>query len=135
MTRTAALSCFFAAVLASCGSDNSPPPQPIDLGADVTLAPGASATYRPAGIVVQFVSVVTDSRCPRDVTCMWAGEVKVLLSIQSNQKPPTRHELLEAGHAISGDYRVTVVRVQPEPVSSGRIPPENYRATLQLQKM
>jgi hypothetical protein len=134
MTRTAALGCFFAAVLASCGSGNSPPPQPIDLGAEVTLAPGASAAYAPAGIVVQFVSVVADSRCPRDVTCMWAGEVKALVSIQDTRQPPTRHEILEGGHAISGDYRLTVVRVQPEPVSSGKIPPESYRATLQLRK-
>ncbi|MDY6948446.1 MAG: hypothetical protein SXG53_22325 [Pseudomonadota bacterium] len=135
MTRIAALGCFFVAVLASCGSGDSSPPQSIDLGAEVTLAPGAAAAFKPAGIVVQFVSVVTDSRCPREVTCMWAGEVKVLLSIQDSQQPPRRQEILEGGHVVSGDYRVTVVRVQPEPASSGKIPRESYRATLQLQKI
>ena len=134
MTRAALVGCFFAAALASCGAANSPALQSIEPGAEVTLAPGASAAFKPADLVVQFVGVATDSRCPRDVTCMWAGEVKVILSIRNAQQPPARHEILEGGQAASGDYHITVVRVLPEPVASTKIPPENYRATLQLQK-
>lgn len=133
VTRIAALSCFFAAVSTSCGRGSAPGAQSVDLGNEVTLAPGASVTYTPAKVVVELVGVVTDSRCPRDVTCMWAGEVKVLVSIRDNEKPPTRHEISEGGHEIAGDYRLSVVRVQPEPVASGKIPPESYRATLLLQ--
>jgi hypothetical protein len=135
MTRAAVLGCFFVVALASCGATQSPQPQSIELGAEVTLAPGASAAFKPAGIVVQFVGIAADSRCPRDVTCMWAGEVKAIISIRNAQQPPVRHEMLEGGHATSGDYRISLVRVLPEPVSSAKIPPENYRATLQLQKI
>ena len=92
------------------------------------------AAFNPAGIVVQFVGITSDSRCPRDVTCMWAGEVKVQLSVRNAQQPPTRHEILEGEHAVTGDYRLTVVRVRPEPVTSAKISPEDYRATLKLQK-
>lgn len=135
MTRAAMLGCFFAAALTSCSATTSPTPQSIELDAEVTLAPGASAAFKPADIVVQFVGVATDSRCPREVTCMWAGEVKVIFSIRSAQQPSARHEILEGGHATSGDYRIILVRVLPEPVAAAKIPPENYRATLQLQKV
>jgi hypothetical protein len=135
MSRAAVLGCFFAMALASCGATQSPKPQSIELGAEVTLAPGASAAFKPAGIVVQFVGVAADSRCPRDVTCMWAGEVKAIISIRNAQQPPVRHEMLEGGHSTSGDYRVTLVRVLPEPVASAKIPAQDYRATLQFQKI
>lgn len=134
MTRACALSCLFAAALTSCGATNSQTTPSVDLGADVTLAPGASAAFESASIVVQFLGVTADSRCPRDATCMWAGEVSVLLSIGNARQSPTRHEVVEGEHAISGDYRITVVRVLPERVASANIPPESYRATLQLQK-
>jgi hypothetical protein len=134
MTRAPALICFLAGALSSCGATNSQTVQSVDLGAEVTLAPGSSAAFKPAGIIVQFVAVTADSRCARDATCMWVGEAKVQLSIRNAQQPPTRHEILEGEHAVSGDYRITVVRVRPIPVASGKIPPEDYRATLQMEK-
>ncbi|WP_010230960.1 hypothetical protein [Gillisia marina] len=30
---------------------------------------------------IQFKKVISDSRCPKDVTCIWAGEAKVLVAI------------------------------------------------------
>jgi hypothetical protein len=135
MTRTRALICFFAAALTSCGTTDSQTAQSVDPGAEVTLAPGASAAFKPVGIVVLFIGVAADSRCPLDATCMWAGEVKVQLSIRNARQPPTRHEVIEGEYAVSGDYRITVLRVRPERVASAKIPPEDYRATLQLQKI
>ncbi|MDT0642080.1 hypothetical protein RM553_04475 [Zunongwangia sp. F363] len=35
---------------------------------------------------VKFKKVISDSRCPRNVTCIWAGEVKVLLEFFENGK-------------------------------------------------
>ena len=133
MTRAGLLCCFLVAALASCGASNSP--LSMELGTEVTLSPGASAAFKPADIVVEFVGVAADSRCPRDVTCMWAGEVKAIFSIRNARQPPARHEIVEGKYASSGEYRITLVRVLPEPVASTRIPPENYRATLLLQKL
>lgn len=134
MNSTRSLICFLAASLTACGATDSQTTQSMDLGAEVTLAPGGSAAFKPASIVVQFVGIAEDSRCPRDATCMWAGEVKTLLSIRNTRQQAIRHEVLEGEHVMSGEYRVTVVRVRPEPVASAKIPPETYRATLQLQK-
>lgn len=30
---------------------------------------------------ITFVEVISDSRCPVDVTCVWAGEAKILLAV------------------------------------------------------
>ncbi len=35
---------------------------------------------------MKFKEVVSDSRCPKDVTCIWAGEAKVLVQIFENGK-------------------------------------------------
>src|SRR5690606_16678324 len=35
---------------------------------------------------IRFKEVVSDSRCPRDVTCVWAGEAKVVVEIFENGK-------------------------------------------------
>lgn len=33
---------------------------------------------------VKFAEVLSDSRCPEKVTCVWAGEAKIRLEIQKN---------------------------------------------------
>lgn len=33
---------------------------------------------------VEFVKVISDSRCPKNVQCVWAGEAKVLVKIYRN---------------------------------------------------
>lgn len=35
---------------------------------------------------ILFKKVISDSRCPTNVTCIWAGEVKILIGIIENGK-------------------------------------------------
>lgn len=35
---------------------------------------------------VEFVKVVSDSRCPKNVQCIWAGEAKVVVKLYRNGK-------------------------------------------------
>jgi hypothetical protein len=134
MIRSSVLLLLFTLGLASCGSTSAQIAQPIDLGVEVTLAPGSTAVLKQGGIEVQFVAVTADSRCPRDVTCVWAGEVKVQLLIRSGSQPATQHEVLKGENAVAGKYRVTVVRVLPAPGSTSKILPGDYRATLQVER-
>ena len=128
MTRLAAA--FFCVALSGCSAAPSPDLQKAaDLGANVTLAPGVSVSVKAAAMTVRFMAVTEDSRCPRDVTCVWAGQVKVQLVI--NDVP---EEILEGGSTLAGAYRVTLVRVDPQPVSTARIAPQDYRATLKIDK-
>lgn len=38
------------------------------------------------GYRLQLVKVISDSRCPADVTCIWAGEAQVLVAVYENKK-------------------------------------------------
>lgn len=132
MTRLAALLTCLA--LAGCGAAADREMETVDLGAQATLAPGAAVSLKTTGMTVRFVAVTEDSRCPRDVTCVWAGEVRAMLEIQESSQAASQLELLEGGSTVAGGCRVTLVRVEPQPTSTAKIAPQDYRATLKLDK-
>jgi len=43
---------------------------------------------------VTFVKVLEDSRCPKGVTCIWAGRAKVLVEITEEGKESIQKELI-----------------------------------------
>jgi len=132
MTRVAAvLTCL---ALAGCGAAPARQARTVDLGVEATLAPGSTVSVKGTELNVRFVAVSDDSRCPKDVTCIWAGEVKVQLEIQLAQNV-SRVEFLEGGVKASGPYRVMLVRVEPQPTSKARIAPQDYRATLKIERV
>jgi len=140
MTRLAVLLACLALAggagpgLTGCGAAPDRETSAIDLGAQVTLAPGAAVSARNTGMTVRFIAVTEDSRCPRDVTCVWAGEVRVRLEVQQTPQAASQLELLEGRSAVAGRYRVTLVHVDPQPTSTKRIAPQDYRATLALDE-
>ncbi|MDH3651284.1 MAG: hypothetical protein OEQ53_16475, partial [Saprospiraceae bacterium] len=66
-------------ILISNGCDEDPSQKVIVLGQDFTLNFQEEGMLKDAAIKVSFESVLEDSRCPSDVQCVWAGQVKVLL--------------------------------------------------------
>jgi hypothetical protein len=54
------------------------------LGKEFTLAIGQSATISSENLKIEFLDVTADSRCPKDVECVWAGEVSCSLQITQN---------------------------------------------------
>lgn len=118
--------------LVACQSTSAPAPQAASLNQEVQLAPGEQAAYQQQALSVEFVRVVEDSRCPSDVTCVWAGEVKVQLSTRINAAEAVQHEITAGQQATVGDFRLVVVKVQPEPISTRQISPEEYRVTLRV---
>ena len=131
MTHLAAILTCLA--LAGCGTALSQT-QTVDLGAEVTLSPGETTSVNSTEFKVRFVAVTEDSRCPRDVTCIWAGEVKIQFEIHESAKSTSPVEILEGGNSVVGAYRVTLVRVEPATRSTARIAPQDYRATIVVEK-
>jgi hypothetical protein len=120
--------------LVACGSAGAPAPHAASLDQEIQLAPGERAVFSQQELDIEFVRVVEDSRCPTDVTCVWAGEVKVQLSIRINAAEATQHEIVAGQNATVGDYRVIVLQVQPEPISTRTIPPDEYRVTVTVEQ-
>ncbi len=67
--------------LPGCASVAPPPPL---VNVHATLAIGASTALRP-GLAISFDSV-SDSRCPQNAHCIWAGELKYLLTLHGGSK-------------------------------------------------
>jgi hypothetical protein len=84
------------------------------------------------GIQIGFVEVTEDSRCPRDATCVWAGEVKVQLTLRRDAEEASKREVREGDAAEFHGYKITLVRVMPHPVSTKTTPPADYRATIKI---
>lgn len=86
----------------------------------VTLRRSEAATHEK--VIVIFTSVVSDSRCPPDVQCKWAGKVVVRLTASVVRGKPVIRELsLEPGRPAPSfefeGYRVTLVSVESPPES------------------
>lgn len=133
MTRLHSLILLLTVTLVACHSTSAPAPHAASLKQEIQLAPGEQAAYQQQGLSVEFIRVVDDSRCPSDVTCVWAGEVKVQLSTRINAAEAVQHEITAGQQAPVGTFRLTVVQVQPEPISTRPISPEEYRVTLRVE--
>lgn len=74
---------------------------------------------------VKFSKVITDSRCPKNVTCVWAGEVVFELEIFKNDKflatetfkiPPTSYTTQERKSLfVEGKLKLYLYNVMPFP--------------------
>lgn len=89
-------------------------------------------------MVVRFVAVPEDSRCPKGEQCIVAGKARVALEISVDGGTPTEVELGTAeGHGemdVAG-FQVTLAGLAPYPVSGRQIRPEEYVATLVLRRL
>lgn len=107
----------------------------MELNVEATLPAGTGSTVKGEDLEVRFVGVTEDSRCPTDTTCVWAGEVKVKLAARIGQQAPIEREVLEGRSTVIEPYRLTVTRVQPEPVSTKQLAPGDYRILLIVVKI
>jgi hypothetical protein len=115
---------------AGCATSATPNTQTVSLDTEFTLAPSGRARIEGGEVEVRFVGISEDSRCPRDVACVWAGQAKVRLDITSRRSEPVLRDVLEQQSVIADQYEIKVVRVLPYPETSGAIPPDDYRVTL-----
>lgn len=120
--------------LVACRSAGAPVSHTANLDQEIQLAPRERVVFSQQGLTVEFVSVLEDSRCPSDVTCVWAGEVKVQLSTRFDAAEAVLHEVKAGQPATVGDLQLGIVRVQPERISTRELSPEQYRVTLKVER-
>jgi hypothetical protein len=125
--RSIFLAGAFAASTAACA-----PAGPPAIAAETTASnqtAGIGATARVGGIAITPLAVLEDSRCPRDVTCVWAGRVLIRARIEADGRSSEAE--MEQGKPISAAGREDVVlaSVSPERTSSAAIEMDEYRFT------
>ena len=102
-------------------------------GVAFSLPLGQTATLRGSSARITFAQVREDSRCPVDVTCVWAGDAKIELTVSTNGSgndvrvlsltPPNNE-------TSSGDLRIRLVGLTPAPRQSDGNTPRAYVAQL-----
>ena len=108
-------------------------------GESFTLEVGEKATLDAIHTSVRFLAVAEDSRCPSQAQCVWAGDGSVVLEIApagGDEAEETLHTNPESGPgavALAG-YELTLLRLDPYPVTPGDIATDAYRATLVLSE-
>lgn len=107
------------------------------LGQSFNLKAFNSATIAGEGLTVKFNGVLSDSRCPSDVSCFWAGNAEVQL-ILSKAGFATDTVVVNTGvspqSVTYNGYTVALQGLAPTPVSTSTIAPGDYVATLLVTK-
>jgi len=125
------------AVIASCRHLADAP-----IGVAFPMEPGQSVNVTGTHMTLTFVRVESDSRCPRDVTCIQAGEAVATFAASGIVQQPDAIELhLPGGTAADTtvwtqyhDYRLRLVTLEPEPAGGIRTDSTAYQATVIVRR-
>ncbi len=92
---------------------------------------------------IKFVSVIDDSRCPKGVTCIWEGEVKIIVGFYQDGKVTEEKELVFSSKTINPDNMkellvtdkktIYAYTVSPYPSSEKPIHPSEYYLELLIK--
>ncbi len=113
----------------------------IILDKNFVLSVGQEMLTADGKLKIKFVSVPEDSRCPKGVNCIWAGNARIVLQVSQtggkfvmlelNTNP---REASDAAEGAFGLYQLKLVEVAPYPVDGQTIAPRSYAATLVVSK-
>jgi hypothetical protein len=123
-------------LLASCAV--TPGEVKADLGQEFSLSIGQSVVITGENLEIKFQEVVEDSRCPKDVTCVWAGRVSCVVEITEDgslyrmvlTQPGLTDQYVEETYK---EYQLTF-KVEPYPEVDTEIPSSDYRLLLSVSK-
>ncbi len=121
---------LIAVLLWTVGCTSSPS-EPVSADGTHTVRYGGTVTI--AGKRILFTDV-TESRCPKDVTCVWAGDAAVRL--EAGGESVVLHTNASAGASVGklAGLTITLVEVKPEPVGSGETKKADYIVTIRTSK-
>ncbi len=124
--------CTLALALAGCADPIVlPGPAP-----EFELGVGDIAILQGYGVTVRFEGVTGDSRCPVDVTCVWAGDAEASLRLAVNGASDTLitlHTTVDDRSVTIGGVRLSLVGLSPAPTASTVIDPTSYRLRLRAE--
>jgi hypothetical protein len=109
------------------------------LGREFKLRVGQRADLKEGNLRIKFASV-EESRCPRNVTCVWAGNAQVLIEVGTRNGRGKSMKLNTMGSPqlpSEGKYKsytVTLVEVNPYPQDGQEIAAGDYAVTLVVSK-
>ncbi len=114
------------------------PPAGQELGVPFQIAVGETVALASTGGSLTLDAVTDDSRCPMDVTCVWAGQATGSFSGTGEGGGPFPMELTlgsEDPPTVTFDsLALTLLRVEPQPLSTAQIEQADYRLTVLVEE-
>jgi hypothetical protein len=129
---------FIAGALTALFYGCQGPSAEVALGEEAALAIGETVLVPGQDMEITFTAITADSRCARDVTCFWAGEVTA--AIEVNRDGVTQSlELTQPGAGFPAMVDVAgynfTFSVSPYPeIATEAIADENYRLHLTVTR-
>ena len=109
----------------------------VGLGENFTIGIGKSARITGEDMVITFDEVIGDSRCPQNVTCVWAGVASMRVTIirqdVNYSMALNQSGLAEQSQADFIDYTLTY-SLNPYPIAGKEISSKEYRLTMTVTK-
>jgi hypothetical protein len=92
-----------------------------------------------SGAALTFKAVQRDSRCPKDVRCIRAGEAVVVLELRggSGETSALTFDVPPGGGASQSQrgYRIEILSLDPQAEADVEIAPRDYTATIGIKVM
>ena len=115
--------------------------QTARVGREFELKVGRVVTLDGGGLRVGLARVESDSRCPVDVNCVWAGNAEVVFEVGARGRRGSKTLRLNTsaspehpGEGRFGRYTLKLVGLAPQPRSNRKIAAGRYTATLLVSK-
>ncbi|MBI5915848.1 MAG: hypothetical protein HY842_10755 [Bacteroidetes bacterium] len=127
------------ALAAACKKKPKPGYSTVKLDEVFELKMSQSVVVKDNDLKLTFMSVPSDSRCPKNVDCIREGEVKINISaavdgrgqtLEFERAPSTQGNVTRA----IGNFKIQLLDVSPYPESGKKIKPEDYVAKLAVRK-
>ena len=114
------------AIIAAAGCDKIVPGEPFDCKVDTKyiLTPTLSFT----------IDSINDYRCPKDVVCIWGGDVDIFVSIRQNLTDIDTVFNFSGSPFIIGDYSWSILEVNPLRNHDQTVDQSDYRVKVLIQK-
>jgi hypothetical protein len=130
---------IFIGILRGCQEEV--PCNTFTLGDPIEVYLGETVTDCGKELSLTFVELVSDSRCPANVQCVWQGMVEVKLSINIQGRESTFHLSSEPDHGekipnskVIEGYRIKLENVLPYPVEGTSVKDKERLVILSIQK-
>ncbi len=132
---------FVLAFVALLGGHCVAAAQTARVGREFDVKVGRVVTLDGGSLRVRLVRVASDSRCPVDVDCVWAGNAELLFEVgargwrkRATLRLNTNASPERPGEGRYGRYTLKLVGLAPQPRSTRKIPAGRYTATLLVSK-
>ena len=112
----------------------------VELGEEVSLKINRSLIVDSENLEIKFLGVTSDSRCPKGVVCVWAGQVIVMVNILKAGENLGEFQLIDTndGRVSStkvDNYEIFLLKVKPYPEINKTINTKDYRITIKVNKV